>query len=355
MKAKKIESSSFDKEGSLQKYIYENPESLPLDELKENIRLLITAREFPTNSGPIDAVGFDSEGEIYLIETKLYKNPDKRKVVAQVLDYGASLTFSETDSSTFLVVIEDSVAENFRTGLSERLQDFFELNEDEAKELIENIKRNFSEGRFRFVVLMDELEQRLKNLIRFINQYSSFDLFGVELKYYKFEEYEIIIPKLYGAEVKKEVGKHAGSGNMRKQWDENSFFDEISKNISKSELQAVNKLYDFSKSKADKINWGTGTTTGSFNPIFKKVCPRSVYTVWTYGRLSFNLRWVHDNSEMTELRDKIIESLKNDFNWGDCYWQDEKKLTRMGFEIPIEKWSPVVDKLIDKIRTIFSV
>lgn len=39
----------------------------------------------------IDAVALDQNGDIYLIETKLYKNPDKRQVIAQVLDYGASL------------------------------------------------------------------------------------------------------------------------------------------------------------------------------------------------------------------------------------------------------------------------
>jgi RecB family endonuclease NucS len=49
------------------------------------------AREFSTKSGPIDALGVDKDGELYLIETKFYKNPDKRTVVAQVLDYGASL------------------------------------------------------------------------------------------------------------------------------------------------------------------------------------------------------------------------------------------------------------------------
>jgi hypothetical protein len=51
----------------------------------------LSDRAFPTNSGPIDALGINKDGEIYIIETKLYKNPDKRLVVAQVLDYGASL------------------------------------------------------------------------------------------------------------------------------------------------------------------------------------------------------------------------------------------------------------------------
>ncbi|MEW6558511.1 MAG: hypothetical protein AB1349_14375 [Elusimicrobiota bacterium] len=89
--AQKIEGAVDVTEDYLQKYIYDNPETLPLYEIKENIRILIVAREFNTGSGPIDALGIDKDGEIYIIETKLYKNSDKRLVVAQVLDYGASL------------------------------------------------------------------------------------------------------------------------------------------------------------------------------------------------------------------------------------------------------------------------
>ena len=87
----KIDPSRFEQEDDLQTYIAQNPDSLPLYEIKEDIRLLILGREFPTNSGPIDAIGIDKDGEIYIVETKLYKNPDKRLVVAQVRDYGASL------------------------------------------------------------------------------------------------------------------------------------------------------------------------------------------------------------------------------------------------------------------------
>ena len=87
-KAVKIDKTPFEKEDSLQSYIYDHPEVIPIYDIKEGIQLLILAREFPTNSGPIDAIGLDKDGEIYIIETKLFKNPDKRYVVAQSLDYG---------------------------------------------------------------------------------------------------------------------------------------------------------------------------------------------------------------------------------------------------------------------------
>ena len=87
----RLERTTIDRESYLQQYIFAHPDALPLDEVDEDVRLLVLLREFPTSSGPIDALATDGDGRLYLIETKLYKNPDKRLVLAQILDYGAAL------------------------------------------------------------------------------------------------------------------------------------------------------------------------------------------------------------------------------------------------------------------------
>jgi hypothetical protein len=115
-KTVKVEKSDFAKENVLQQYIYENPESIPLYDLKEDARLLILAREFPTASGPIDALGVDRDGEIYIIETKLFRNPDKRTVVAQALDYGAALWKHSSEFPRFLSILEEASQETFSMG-----------------------------------------------------------------------------------------------------------------------------------------------------------------------------------------------------------------------------------------------
>jgi len=169
-RAKRVDKSDFEKENYLQKYIYENPESIPLYDIKEDIHLLILSREFSTMSGPIDALGVDKDGEIYLVETKLYKNPDKRLVVAQVLDYGASLWKNYGDFNEFIRSIDNEVNKKFKTNLNQRLKDFFKIEDEEVTNLLENIKKNLDDGKFRFVVLMDKLHSRLKDLIIFINE-----------------------------------------------------------------------------------------------------------------------------------------------------------------------------------------
>lgn len=203
--ATKLDKISFGLEGRLQEYIYDNPESIPLYDIKEDIKLLILAREFATNSGPIDAVGIDHDGEIYLVETKLYKNPDKRTVVAQVLDYGAALWKSSTTLESFLSQLNKHTQSKFNQLATEKIQEYFELADEQLEQVVERMNVNLNEGNFKFVVMMDNMDDRLKDLILFMNQNSKFDIYGVELEYYQHNSFEIMIPRLYGAEVKKDL------------------------------------------------------------------------------------------------------------------------------------------------------
>ncbi len=201
--SKKLEHTDFPNEDYLQQYITENPDSIPLYDIKENIKLLIIAREFSTNSGPIDAIGIDQDGQLYIVETKLYKNPDKRRVVAQVLDYGASLWKYFGDFEQFLRRLDDITEAHFQISFEEKLKEYFGFSDEEIPQILETMNTNLSEGNIKFVVLMDKLTVELKDLISFVNQNSNFTIHPVELEFYKFDDYEIMIPKIYGIETRK--------------------------------------------------------------------------------------------------------------------------------------------------------
>lgn len=335
--AVRVEKSSFDKEDFLQQYIYENPESIPLYDIKEDIRLLILAREFQTTSGPIDALGIDKDGEIYIVETKLFKNPDKRTVIAQSLDYGAALWKHSGDFAQFVSALDGAVYETFSVPLATKLRDFFGLTEEEAAALLENVRQNLSEGAFRFVVLMDKLDARLKDLVIYVNQNSQFDVYAVEFEYYKHESQEIIIPKIFGAEVKKEMAVASSSGSRRK-WTEAMLLEDAEEKYSTEEFRGFKKIYDFSKQHADEVRLGTGAY-GSFNPIFNKVCDKSLYTLTTDGRLCFNFHWIYDKT--------FLEKYGN-------------AMLHIGFSIPenypelhpsvrTDEWVPRTDKFLSAI------
>ncbi|MDP2806587.1 MAG: hypothetical protein Q8O74_00425, partial [bacterium] len=337
--AQKVDKSEFDKEGYLQKYIHENPESIPVYEIEEDKNLFVVAREFPTESGPIDALAIDKDGDIYVVETKLYKNPDKRTVVAQALDYGASL-WRHGDYNEFMSKINNEISNKFKISFEEKIKEFFNIDDEQIVLMLNAINVNLKRGNIKFVVLMDAIDDRLKDLIVYINQNSQFDIYAVQMEYYKFEKYEIMIPKLFGAEVKKEIRVSTSVG-VRNKWDEERFFEVVNNNLKKSDAEAIKILYEYSKGKADQISWGTGADRGSFNPKFLKISVRAPYSVFSDGTVQINFLRLND-SEVTE---KYSDDFKKELEKFEGAEIPINYKNSYGY-IPIEKLGPKVNDFI---------
>jgi len=318
-KAEKIDPSSFLGEGSLQEYILKNPESIPIYDIRDDIKLLILVREFATASGPIDAVGIDNAGDIYLIETKLYKNPDKRRVVAQVLDYGAALWHNTRDASQFLQQINTYLTNQNQPELATRVQEFFGLTDEDRDQLLQQVQQSFRDGSFKFVVLMDTLHEQLKNLILYLNQNSEFDIYAVELKYYKHKSYEIVIPRLFGSEVKKDLTSKTKPGLPA----DKDFLDAYAKvNQQKEAQEYLDIFHDISEGRftdpevsAHKtpktctitVEHDNGKTTFSLyvDPTYEG----GGIDVWIYG----NSAWIKSKQVITD----IIPDPKRPADFGD--------------------------------------
>ncbi len=291
LEPKKIEKMDIEKEKKLQKYIHQNPEAIPIYEIQEDKKLFVAAREFPTKSGPIDALAIDQEGNIYIIETKLNKNSDRRTVVAQALDYGASLWNFSNNFSEFFYKIDIAVKNKFNINFTEKIKDFFQLSDEkmddeknEIEMLLESMKRNIEIGNFKFVVLMDKLDEKLKDLVIYINQNSQFDIYAVELEYYKHENYEIVIPKMFGVEMKKSIRTYSERIN----WDKESFLQDSKERINDELIyKLLLELYNFTEKNA-LLSFGTGeksSITFKSKDFFGNSI--SIFTVWSYGKISF--------------------------------------------------------------------
>lgn len=288
-RTQKISESRFGLEDHLQEYVKNNPEIIPLDEIHEDSKLLILAREFSTNSGPIDALGVDQDGNIYVVETKLYKNPDKRTVLAQALDYGASLWKHSGDSSNFIDLLDKKVQKQFGLSLSERLQECFET--DDISPIILKISKNIQSGNIKYVILMDTVDDRLKDLIIYVNQNSRFDIYAVDLKYYKHENMEIVIPNLYGTEIKKTVSVNDESQRFDntkildwlKEWDIRSYNVDLS-NSTQSYLRFTTEFMDslIPHRSDNSSSWGNKNGNAYYYEI------RTDRTGWVQVALEFN-------------------------------------------------------------------
>jgi hypothetical protein len=312
--AQKIEKSKFEDEKKLQEFIQDNPEVIPMYEIDEDIKVVILMREFQTRGGGrIDALGVDEYGNIYIIETKLYKNPDKKLVLAQVLDYGASIWSYYNDFSEFLSIIDEGTHKKFNMGVKDKLTEFFQLEQEEQlEELLENIKQNLNKGIFKFVVLMDELEDRLKNLILFINKSSQFDIYAVEIEYYKFESNELMIPKIFGNEVKKDIDVTSSRSSDRKKWDYESYFSELQKNVSVEIFQFSKNLYE-KLSKLGDMSFGTGALSGSYSLHFQTK-DGEIQTIMhqrTDGTINVLSGYFSIHSLSDKYKERILSEIKN--------------------------------------------
>lgn len=342
--AQKINPSSFDREDYLQQYIYDNPDVIPLYEIDDTIRLLVLAREFPTKSGPIDALGIDQQGNIYVIETKLYRNPDKRTVVAQVLDYGASLWKHGHDITEFTSVLEKAAQKQFNLSYGDKIKDFFGISADEFTALWNVVTMNLNEGNLKFVVMMDSLHSQLKDLIIFLNQNSKFDIYAVELEYYNHKEYEIMIPKLFGGEVKKDV--RSSTKSARGQWDEARFLETARQSLDAGHFTGVQKLYEFIKKHADHVYWGVGVATGSCNPIFESIhAEYPPFSLKSDGKLALNFGYFKNNEKDITFRD----AFKSDIE-AALQWQIPKDYEGRYLNVEAGIWADKADSLIDAVR-----
>ena len=202
-----LEEASFKKELDLQSYIAENPAVMPLRELAGDSPPMIVGKEFPTSNGPIDLLAIDRHGRIYIIETKLDFNHSKRQVVAQVMDYAAALW---RDFSTGAEEFIKAINNKYNIDLGNKLIESFDLDENEAANITDNLAKSLREGSFKLLVLMDKIDEKLKDLILFINTNSQFNIYAIELKYYRKGQLAIIIPELYGAEVRKRTASADG-------------------------------------------------------------------------------------------------------------------------------------------------
>ena len=193
-----LQPKTFKKEINLQEYVADNPSVIPLRELDEGLRLMTVGKEFPTSNGPIDILALDHNGQIYIIETKLDFNHDKRKVAAQVMDYAAALWRDFGSNGDDFV---EAINKYYQMDLLEEYASFFKGGE--FSDIVDNLAESLRTGSFKLIVLMDKVDQKLKDLILFINSNSQFSIYAVELQYYRKGKMAVIVPGLYGAEVQK--------------------------------------------------------------------------------------------------------------------------------------------------------
>ena len=256
-----LEPQHFSNESLLQDILEKFPEVVALDDLGVTEPFLVIGREVSTDAGSIDVLCIDGDGVLTVIETKLARNSQiRREVVGQVLEYVAQVSNWWAPK-----VIEEANKYFSKKNINKNLIEYLIESSDQTQEkgyqyFFEKINSNLRNGKIKIVIASDSIPETLRDTVSFINRYSSFDIFVMQVKSYVKDEMRIYAPTIYGLTQKIPTGTERAST----QWDEENFFREISQ-LTQDKIDAIKDLYEFSK--ASEIKWGTGATYGSFHYV----------------------------------------------------------------------------------------
>jgi hypothetical protein len=147
----------------LQKLIHEHPTCLPVAEIEPGFGDLVSiCMELQTPHGPIDNLLMTPQGDIVLVEAKLWHNHEaRRQVVAQALDY-ASCMFEWDFEALEKAALKADWGERPKP---KRLYDLFDCEEPPAEPaFIDAVNANLRAGRVLILVVGDGIRTEARKL-----------------------------------------------------------------------------------------------------------------------------------------------------------------------------------------------
>lgn len=195
------ESKSGFNEDWLQKVLYDNPQTYPVENpLKSNLKIISLGREINSGSGYIDILLLTSEAELIIVETKLWRNPEKsRTVLAQVIDYAKELAnWGYDDLNNAVIAAQRNQKLDKTLSLKEIIKTkFFNQNQTD---FIDILTQNLQQGLLKLSIIGDKISPNLLLLSDTIQSSPglNFSLSLIEMKLFKYNEDIILIPDIVG-------------------------------------------------------------------------------------------------------------------------------------------------------------
>lgn len=181
-------------EKKIQNLIFKHPSCLPISDIDESFNPIIPiCKELWTPAGPLDILMITPNGDLVIIETKLWKNPEaRRKVIAQILDYAKEISkWSYSDLQREI---------NKKLGLKGNSLYELAANFDSnlvASEIdfVDSISRNLRLGKFLLIIAGDGIREGAREITEFLQRFGNlnFALAMVELSIFRLDENDLLI------------------------------------------------------------------------------------------------------------------------------------------------------------------
>ena len=185
-------------EATIQNLIFDHPDCLPISDIDESYNPVIpVCTELNTPVGPLDILMVTPDGELVIIETKLWRNPEaRRKVVAQILDYAKELSNWNYEDLQREVNRKLKTKGNTLYNIAATSKSHLVPPEDD---FVDSVSRNLSRGKYLLLIAGDGIREGVKGITEFLSNagHLNFTLAMVELSIYSASGIgQLIVPKV---------------------------------------------------------------------------------------------------------------------------------------------------------------
>ena len=277
----KFSERDFD-ENWLQEILYEYSSIMPFAEIEPAFAgSLPIAREVPTSVGPIDLLYANSNGYISLVETKLWRNPEARRiVVAQIIDYAKDM--AGWSYSHLISAINQANKETAEIDPLVALFSQTDEGEFDPHIFIDRVSRNLEKGRFLLAIVGDRIQESVIEMSQFLQQtpHLGYSLELIELAIYrenpKDNQNLIIQPRIIArtkeiiraiVEIRTPISpsdirvslpneKPATRSTKRKRITEGEFLEELLVSVGQDAVDFATWVFEHAEENELTISWG---------------------------------------------------------------------------------------------------
>jgi hypothetical protein len=238
----------------LQLLLAENPEKLiPWEQImaeeEEEASVVLVKTEAGVTKGSVDVLLLGNDGVLTIVEAKLSENTReiRRMMIAQALENAAKI-YSEWDSNRIQSEGEKYWRETYDKDFSEEMNSRFNIQPDE--DFWKGVDANVNEGKLRVLYACDEIPKEVRQIIEFLNRFSEFDVYGLEVRLHPRESEILLTTDLIGPssaeKARKEKDRPPKSGRGRI-WTEEDFLKQLKNDNDEKGFSVAVDLLNFGK------------------------------------------------------------------------------------------------------------
>ncbi|WP_171327064.1 hypothetical protein [Halovulum dunhuangense] len=178
----------------LQSLVQECPRLIPTEEIDAGLNGLIpVCMELPTPAGPVDNLFLTPDGNVVLVECKLWRNPEARRaVVAQIIDYAQAM-------SDWAYEDLELAAKRANPALHRLYNVVADVTHLAEADFVDAVTRNLSIGRVFLLIVGDGIRRNAESLAGLLQHHAGFHftLALVEMPIYRLPDGgHVVLPRI---------------------------------------------------------------------------------------------------------------------------------------------------------------